>query len=90
MAPGLGRSLPWERSRAWAGYVRGPTPASDEGPEMTKQLRCADVTGNCDAVVTGESDEEILEQAIPHAKEAHGMANSQTLRETLTEAIEDA
>lgn len=57
---------------------------------MTKRLRCADVTGDCEAVVTGESDEEILGQAVPHAKEAHGLEDSQELRDQLTGAIQEA
>lgn len=57
---------------------------------MTKQLRCADVTGECDAVVTGETDEEILGQAVPHAKEVHGLEDSDELRDQLTGAIQDA
>jgi len=38
-----------------------------------KQFSCGDVVDGCDAVVTGESEEEILAQVGPHAAEAHGM-----------------
>lgn len=57
---------------------------------MTKQLRCADVTGDCQAVVTGETDDEILAQAVPHAEEAHDLEDSDELRSQLTGAIRDA
>lgn len=40
---------------------------------MTKVLHCQDVTGACDAVVRGETDEEILAQVGPHARERHGL-----------------
>lgn len=37
-----------------------------------RQLRCADAGFECDAVVTGESDEEVLAQVGPHAEQVHG------------------
>lgn len=40
---------------------------------MARVLRCEDVTGHCDAVVRGESEEEILAQVGPHARERHGL-----------------
>lgn len=36
-----------------------------------RQLRCADAGFDCDAVVTGETDDEVLAQVGPHAKEVH-------------------
>ena len=41
--------------------------------EMQKVLRCNDVVPGCDAEVRGSSDEEILRQAVEHAREAHGL-----------------
>lgn len=38
-----------------------------------KQFACGDVVAGCDAVVTGESEQEILAQVGPHAAEVHGM-----------------
>jgi predicted small metal-binding protein len=38
---------------------------------MPKVMSCNDVVGNCDFVAHGESDEEIMEQASEHAREAH-------------------
>ena len=40
---------------------------------MEKVLRCNDVVPGCDAEVRGSSDEEILRQAVEHARAAHGM-----------------
>ena len=40
---------------------------------MPKTLRCADVTGACDAVVHGETEDEILAQVGPHARDVHGL-----------------
>ena len=56
---------------------------------MTKQLTCAEVTGDCDAVVTGENEQEVLDQAVPHAKEVHGLEDNEALRNTLSGAIKD-
>lgn len=57
---------------------------------MPRQLVCAEVTGECDEIVTGDDDEEILDQAMPHAQEAHGFAPNTALRETLRASIKDA
>lgn len=56
---------------------------------MTKQLVCADVTGDCNSIVTGENEEEILDQAVPHAQEAHGLEDSEQLRGQLRDAIRE-
>ncbi|HSE39978.1 MAG TPA: DUF1059 domain-containing protein [Acidobacteriota bacterium] len=40
---------------------------------MAKVLRCADVGMNCSFVARGETEEEVLKQAAPHAKEVHKM-----------------
>lgn len=36
-----------------------------------KVLHCRDAGFDCDAVVRGETDDDILAQVRPHAKEAH-------------------
>lgn len=56
---------------------------------MMKQLVCADVTGDCEAIVTGDTDDEILEQAVPHAQEAHDLEDSEDLRRQLRSSIQD-
>lgn len=40
---------------------------------MSKVLACADVTGDCDGVVRGNSEGEILQGVAQHAKEVHGL-----------------
>lgn len=40
---------------------------------MTKEVRCRDVGVDCDWVVTGETEEEIMKKAAEHAEKAHGM-----------------
>lgn len=44
---------------------------------MTKELHCRDLGFDCDAVVTGESDEAIVSQVVEHAKAVHGMTDAQ-------------
>ena len=38
-----------------------------------KELRCRDVGFECDAVVHGETVDDVMGQAGPHAKDAHGV-----------------
>jgi predicted small metal-binding protein len=38
-----------------------------------KTLHCSDAGFECDAVVTANSDEEVLNIAAKHAKEVHGV-----------------
>lgn len=57
---------------------------------MIKILRCRDVGMDCDFVARGGSEEEILEQAAHHAREAHGMAEiSAELLAKVKAAIQD-
>ena len=37
-----------------------------------KELRCRDAGFDCDAVVRGQTVEEVMEQAGPNVKEVHG------------------
>lgn len=39
-----------------------------------KQFACGNVVPGCDGVVTGETDDQVLEAAARHAAEAHGMS----------------
>ena len=45
---------------------------------MTKSFRCADAGVVCNAKVTGDSEEEVLAQAVEHAKQAHGVDLTQS------------
>ena len=39
---------------------------------MGKTMRCGDLMPGCDFVAHGESEDEVLQKAAAHAKEAHG------------------
>jgi predicted small metal-binding protein len=41
--------------------------------EMAKVLRCKDIGMDCDFVARGETEEEILKQAVEHADTTHDM-----------------
>ena len=57
-----------------------------------RELDCGEATGlDCQEVVRGESDDEVMAKAAAHAKEAHGMneideATGQKLRSMIHEA----
>ncbi len=38
-----------------------------------KQLKCRDAGFDCEGVIQGQSVDDVLSQAGPHAKEAHGV-----------------
>lgn len=40
---------------------------------MATVIRCKDVGFDCDGVIRAETEEEALQQAAQHAKEAHGL-----------------
>lgn len=48
---------------------------------MAKSFRCADAGVQCNAHVTGDSEEEVLAKAVEHAKKVHGvdLTRSRTL-----------
>ena len=48
---------------------------------MTKSFRCRDAGVVCRAEITGQTEEEVLEQAVAHARDAHGvdLTDSRTL-----------
>lgn len=53
-----------------------------------KQLNCADAGFDCDAVFQGESTEEVLAKAGPHAQEVHDLEVTPELAETLSTKIQ--
>lgn len=57
---------------------------------MTKILHCSDAGFACDAVVTGDTAEDILAQVRPHALDAHGVAVTPELEAQLQPLIHDA
>jgi len=55
-----------------------------------KELTCRDVGFDCDAVVTGESVDDVMAQAGPHAKEAHGVDVTPEMAGQIRTLIRDA
>ena len=57
---------------------------------MAKVLRCADVTGTCDSVARGSSEQDIMQQAAAHAQSAHNIQEvTPELAEKVRSAIRD-
>ncbi len=58
---------------------------------MTTSFRCRDAGLVCRAQVTGATEEEVLGQAIAHAREAHGvdLTDSRTLARQARSLIRD-
>lgn len=54
---------------------------------MAKELRCQDLAINCDVVINGETEAEVLAQATEHALAAHGLEVDAELLEELKAAI---
>ena len=40
---------------------------------MTRELHCADVGFDCEGVMKGATDEDVMAQAAEHARDVHGM-----------------
>jgi len=40
---------------------------------MAKTMKCGDLMPGCDFVAEGETEEDVLQKAAAHAKEAHGI-----------------
>jgi predicted small metal-binding protein len=58
---------------------------------LTKSFRCADAGVVCRAQITGETEEEVLQKAVEHAREKHGvdLTASTTLAKFAQSAIRD-
>jgi predicted small metal-binding protein len=54
-----------------------------------KQLKCRDAGFDCDAVVEGETTEQVLAQAGPHAKEVHGVDVTPDMAEAIAGKVRD-
>ena len=58
-----------------------------------KELFCRDVGFECDGVVTGETEYDVLTQAAAHVKEVHGLTDEQVddpgFGEQVSEQIHD-
>lgn len=40
---------------------------------MAKELKCGDLMPGCEYVAKAESESELLQQVVAHAKDAHGI-----------------
>ena len=58
---------------------------------MSKSFRCADAGVVCRAKVTGDTEDEVLQKAVEHAREKHGvdLTSSTTLAKFARAAIRD-
>jgi predicted small metal-binding protein len=58
---------------------------------VTKTFECRAAGVPCSAKITGETDEEVLEKAVEHAREKHGvdLAQSRTLAAYAKSLIRD-
>ena len=55
-----------------------------------KQLDCRDVGFDCDGVIQGETEQEVMSQAAEHARDAHGLTEiDEELGATMRQAIRD-
>lgn len=54
---------------------------------MTKELRCADVVGDCPEVIEGQDELEVMSKAAEHARSAH---NVPTMTSDLERKVRDA
>jgi predicted small metal-binding protein len=54
-----------------------------------KQLRCRDAGFDCNAVLEGETIEEVLAEAGPHAKAVHDVDVTPEMAEALSAKVRD-
>jgi predicted small metal-binding protein len=54
-----------------------------------KQLRCRNAGFDCDAVVEGETTDEVLAQAGPHVKEVHDVDVTPKMAQTIAGKVRD-
>jgi predicted small metal-binding protein len=55
-----------------------------------KELRCRDVGFDCDGVIRGETVDDVLAQAGPHAKDVHGVEVTPEMAGQITTLVHDA
>ena len=54
-----------------------------------KTLHCRDAGFNCEGVIRGNSEDEVLNQGVQHALEVHGVSVTPELAEKLKTLIKD-
>ena len=56
---------------------------------MTKVLRCDDMMTGCDYVARAESEDELMQKAAQHARDAHGITVSPEVVQQIKRKIRD-
>lgn len=57
---------------------------------MTKELKCGSLVPGCDWHATAETEEELLQRAAAHARQAHDVKMTPELLTKARKAIHDA
>lgn len=57
---------------------------------MSKVFRCSELVPDCDFEARGESEDEVLQEAAAHAKNAHDMQVTAELAQQVRAAIREA
>ncbi len=70
-------------------YVDKAAPASLYKEEAMKELKCRDAGFDCDAVVHGNSVEEVMAQVRPHAKDVHQVDVTPDMEKQLSGVVRD-
>ena len=69
---------------------QGGSHRSSEGDRAVKELKCREIGFDCDAVVHGETVDDVMAQAGPHAKEAHGVNVTPEMAGQIKTLVRDA
>ena len=57
---------------------------------MAKEIRCADVGMDCDFVTKAETEAELLQKVVRHAKDVHGITEiTPELQQKVAQVIRD-
>jgi predicted small metal-binding protein len=57
---------------------------------VAKQLRCADIVPGCDYTAWAETEEELMELVVAHARSAHGIEEvTPEIAEKVRSAVEE-
>ena len=68
----------------------GPRTVLERKEQVVKELKCRDAGFDCDAVVHGETVDDVMAQVGPHAKEAHGADVTPEMAGQLKTLVHDA
>ncbi|UCG75428.1 MAG: DUF1059 domain-containing protein [Gemmatimonadota bacterium] len=65
-------------------------PARTRRFPVAKQLRCADIVPGCDYTAWAETEEELMELVVAHARSAHGIEEvTPEIAEKVRSAVEE-